>query len=228
MNTFKNGYSCYARGAGIQLEMKSVWMSLQMKETGGKVKIHIIRHGSTLANEKKLYCGQTDLPLSRKGIDEINHYKKMGIYPKAPDLFFVSNLIRTKETLSLIYGSVEGVPISQFAEFNFGRFEMKSYEELKEQPEYHTWAYDEAGLAPCPDGECKQQFTQRVLEGFEALTKRTTGANEIFVVCHGGVIVSIMEHLFSDTYHFYEWLPKTGRGYTLIRNINKCYKYNKI
>jgi len=192
------------------------------------MKIHIIRHGSTLANEKKLYCGQTDLPLSRKGIDEIIQHKKMGIYPKAPDLFFVSNLIRTKETLNLIYGSVEGVSIPQFAEFNFGRFEMKSHEELKEQPEYQAWAYDEAGLTLCPDGECKQQFTQRVLEGFEVLTKRTVGANEIFVVSHGGVIVSIMEHLFSGIFHFYEWLPKTGRGYTLIKNINEGYKYKKI
>ena len=192
------------------------------------MKIHIIRHGSTLANEKKLYCGQTDLPLSRKGIDEINQYKKMGIYPKTPDLFFVSNLTRTKETLSLIYGSVDGVPLPQFAEFNFGEFEMKSYEELKEQPEYQAWAYDEAGLTPCPDGECKAQFTQRVLEGFEVLTRKATGANEIFVVSHGGVIVSIMEYLFSDAFHFYQWLPKTGRGYTLIRSINKGYKYKKI
>jgi len=192
------------------------------------MKIHIIRHGITLANEKKLYCGQTDLSLSRKGIDEINYYKRIGIYPKAPDLFFVSNLIRTKETLNLIYGSVEEVSIPKFEEFNFGQFEMKSYEELKEQPEYQAWAYDEGGLTPCPGGECKKQFTRRVLEGFEGLLKRVTGANEIFVVSHGGVIVSIMEHLFSDTYHFYEWLPKTGRGYTIIRSINKDYKYEKI
>ena len=192
------------------------------------MKIHIIRHGSTFANEKKLYCGQTDLSLSRKGIDEINQYKKRGIYPKAPDLFFVSNLIRTKETLSLIYGSVEGVSLPQFAEFNFGRFEMRSYGELKGQLDYQGWAYDETGLIPCPDGESKAQFTKRVLEGFEELKKRAIGANEIFVVSHGGVIVSIMEHLFSDAFHFYQWLPKTGRGYTLIKSINKSYKYEKI
>ena len=182
------------------------------------MKIHIIRHGSTLANEKKLYCGQTDLPLSRKGKEEIRHYKGLGIYPDAPDLFFVSDLVRTRETLNLIYGSVEAVSLSELAEFNFGKFEMKSYEELKEQSDYQNWATDDVGLTSCPSGECKQQFTRRVLEGFDLLIKKATGTNEIFVVSHGGVIVCIMEHLFPDVHHFYEWLPQTGRGYTLSDN----------
>ena len=29
--------------------------------------IYLIRHGKTEANEKHLYCGSTDLPLSEKG-----------------------------------------------------------------------------------------------------------------------------------------------------------------
>jgi len=192
------------------------------------MKIHIIRHGSTVANEKKLYCGLTDLPLSKKGRSEIHHYKGMGIYPDAPDLFFVSDLVRTRETLNLIYGSVEAVSLPELAEFNFGKFEMKSHEELKEQSDYQGWAYDNMGLTSCPGGECKQQFTRRVLEGFETLIERAKETNEIFVVSHGGVIVCIMEHLFPNVHHFYEWLPQTGRGYTLDYNVNKCFEYKKI
>ena len=31
--------------------------------------VFLIRHGRTLANEQHLYCGSTDLPLSRAGRD---------------------------------------------------------------------------------------------------------------------------------------------------------------
>lgn len=38
--------------------------------------IYLIRHGKTEANEKRLYCGITDLPLSEAGRDELQqrHY----------------------------------------------------------------------------------------------------------------------------------------------------------
>ena len=34
--------------------------------------IYLIRHGKTLANERKLYCGSTDLSLSEQGREELN------------------------------------------------------------------------------------------------------------------------------------------------------------
>ena len=36
-----------------------------------KLNLYLLRHGKTLANEKKLYCGFTDLLLSEKGIEEL-------------------------------------------------------------------------------------------------------------------------------------------------------------
>ena len=39
--------------------------------------IYLIRHGKTEANEKHLYCGSTDLPLSEAGRGELQgvHYE---------------------------------------------------------------------------------------------------------------------------------------------------------
>ena len=34
------------------------------------MRIYLIRHGKTEANERRLYCGSTDLPLSRQGAAE--------------------------------------------------------------------------------------------------------------------------------------------------------------
>ena len=192
------------------------------------MKIHLIRHGSTLANEKKLYCGHTDLPLSEQGTAEIRTFKETGIYPTCPDLYFTSGLNRSKQTLNLIYGPVAYASLSEFNEYNFGDFEMKSYEELKERSDYQAWAYDTNGLSACPGGECKQQFTQRVLTGFDSLAEKATAVNETLLLSHGGVIVSIMEYLFPNTHHFYEWQTRPGRGYTLIYSEGELYKYEKI
>ena len=35
------------------------------------MRIYLIRHGKTEANERRLYCGSTDLPLSRQGAAEL-------------------------------------------------------------------------------------------------------------------------------------------------------------
>ena len=40
--------------------------------------VYLIRHGKTEANEKRLSCGSTDLPLSEKGREELSH---KDIYP---------------------------------------------------------------------------------------------------------------------------------------------------
>jgi hypothetical protein len=40
-----------------------------------KMTVYLIRHGKTEANEKWLYCGSTDLPLSQKGREELTEIK---------------------------------------------------------------------------------------------------------------------------------------------------------
>ena len=192
------------------------------------MKIHLIRHGKTYANEKRLYCGKTDLPFSENGIREIVDLKEQGIYPKGVDLFFCSGLIRTVQTIEFIYGPAHYEVVSSLVEYNFGDFEMKSFEELKNRPGYQAWISDDLGEVSCPNGESKQQFTKRVLDGFEQLIKKSPTSGEVLLVSHGGVIVSIMEHFFPNTKNFYEWQPKPARGYSLGFNSSGGCKYEKI
>jgi len=184
--------------------------------------IHLIRHGKTMANEQKLYCGSTDLPLSEAGGQEISEFCKQDIYPLLPDdcLYFTSGLQRTELTLDLIYGSVPRVALVQMAEINFGQFEMKSYEMLKARDDYQAWIMDEKGTVACPGGESKQIFMSRVLEGYKQLEVKARMGADILLVCHGGVIASLMEHLFPGTRNFYGWQPAPGRGYTVDGYIN--------
>jgi len=190
--------------------------------------IHFIRHGKTVANEQKLYCGKTDLPLSENGVADILNLKAQGIYPQNVDLFFTSPLIRTTQTLKYIYGDVCAEALPSLAEYHFGQFEMKSYEQLRNNADYQAWITDEAGLVTCPNGESKQAFMHRLLEGYNLLLEKSAQVKSTLVVSHGGVITSIMDYLFPNTHHFYEWQPKLGCGYTVSYDSIKHYEYKKI
>ena len=65
---------------------------------------------------------------------------------------------------------------------DFGIFEMRSYEELKDTPEYQTWlAGDNEANIP-PNGESGVQMRKRVLNALADLKEDTC------IITHGGVI----------------------------------------
>jgi len=181
------------------------------------MELHLVRHGRTFANEKWLYCGQTDVPLTESGKAELITLKNQGIYPPPADMFFTSGLCRAEQTVDAIYGSVLRTPIPDIAEYNFGVFEMKSHEELKERENYQAWITDETGTVPCPGGESKVQFNKRILGGYSHILNSAlhSGCNSVFVLSHGGTIACIMEFLRPKIKNIYEWLPQSGRGYSL-------------
>jgi len=190
-----------------------------------KIEIYLIRHGLTEANEKKLYCGKTDLSLSENGVKEIENLKNLNIYPEKPEMFFTSGLLRASQTINLIYGDVESTVEPLIQEYNFGIFEMRSYEQLKENQDYQAWINDQykTGDFACPDGESTKQFNQRVKTGYKNILNKIKQSkiNSAVISCHGGVIVNIMESLMPNIKNFYEWQPKAGRGYILVYDFSR-------
>ena len=181
------------------------------------MKIHLIRHGKTVANERRLYCGQTDLTLTDVGRSELLLLKNQGIYPPNADLYFTSGLLRTEETLELLYGNVKRQSLPMLRELDFGSFELRCYEELENNPDYQAWITDKTDLVRTPGGENKKDFLERVITEYNNLAN---GQGSKLVICHGGVIACIMEFLFPDRKNFYEWQPKPGRGYTIMYSQN--------
>ena len=182
---------------------------------------NFIRHGKTIANEKHLYCGNTDLSLSDEGINELNLLKTHVEYPKA-DLYITSGMKRTNQTLKVLYGENEFITIENLKEMNFGKFEMKSYQELKKDSDYIRWISDIQNEI-CVDGEGEKQFKQRIYEGIEELNKISTeySCNNAVVITHGGVISAVMEYYFPMRKNFLEWQPCIGRGYSLEFSADK-------
>ena len=103
--------------------------------------IYLIRHGKTVANEQHLYCGSTDLPLSDGGREELHSMH----YDITPERFVTSGMKRTDETLRILFGNVPFSVDSRFREVDFGAFEMKSYEMLKEKASYQAWLTGRTG-----------------------------------------------------------------------------------
>ena len=168
--------------------------------------IYLIRHGKTEANEKHLYCGSTDLPLSEAGREELQgvHYEIKNVR------FLTSGMKRTNETLRILFGDVPYEVEPRFREVDFGIFEMQSFEQLKDTPDYQAWLTGDNDVKIPPNGESGLQMKARVLSAFSEIKEDTC------IITHGGVVAAIMEHLFpEENKNRYQWQPKNGRGYII-------------
>ena len=179
--------------------------------------LNFIRHGATAANEKRIYCGFTDIPLSEAGREGLRLLRSNLVYP-ASDIYITSGMKRADETLKILFDKDPDYVIREFREFNFGDFEMKAHGELCSAADYIRWI--ESGCETvCPGGESRADFKSRLLAGLTRLAR--LNARSAIIVCHGGVISEIMAYLFpEEKRHFYEWQPGFGRGYTveIMRN----------
>lgn len=179
------------------------------------MKVMLIRHGKTEAVEKHLYCGSTDLPLSPEGRAAL----KKGSYGDPKARFATSGKKRTEETLLALFGERPHTVLPGFQEVDFGAFEMKSYEELKENPAYQKWLTGDNEANTPPGGESGKAMAERVFSAWKKL--EATGEDWV-VITHGGVIAVIMALLFpEDKKNRYQWQPKPGEGYYLEKIGNR-------
>jgi len=187
------------------------------------MKLVLLRHGRTEANEKRLYCGFTDVPLSARGREELLELKKRAVYPDVSGMLKItSGMRRADETLELLFEVQPDVRISGLREMNFGRFEMHSYDELKEEADYQAWILDADGEIPAHGGESARQFRRRVLSAADGI------CGDALVICHGGVIAALMQAWFpEENKNMYQWQPAGGLGYVVEIQDNK-YSYSHV
>ena len=172
-------------------------------------RLYLIRHGSTPANDRHLYCGSTDLSLSEEGRKEL----KTLHYDISPERILTSGMKRTEETLHILFGEVPHGVNREFREIDFGAFEMKGYEDLKEDPAYQAWITGDNDKNVPPGGESGQQMTERVLK---ALHEVLDQGEDTLIITHGGVIAAILSAFYPhEEKSRYQWQPKPGHGYVI-------------
>lgn len=166
--------------------------------------VYLIRHGQTQGNLERRYIGSTDQPLCPAGREALG--------PLPPvDRVYASPLRRCRETAALLYpgAAVEIVP--DFRECGFGAFEMKTYEELRDDGAYQAWL-DTGGVSAPPGGESKDSFQRRTVAAFRRLAASWGEEGSAALVVHGGTIMALLEAL-EPSHDFYRWQAANGRGF---------------
>ena len=135
---------------------------------------------------------------------------------------------RSRETAALLFPKRDILAVDELCEMDLGMFEGKTYEELKDVPEYVSWL-ESGGLMDIPGGEERDTFIRRSMEGFKkaiALSKD----EGLVIVCHGGNIMAIMSTLTDLDY--YDCQVPNLEGYVLnIDDDNEritVYSYDRI
>ena len=166
------------------------------------------------------------MPLSPSGIEALLRLKKQNIYPPG-DLFFTSKLNRAIQSAILLYGDVPITELEELNEYDFGIFEMKSFDEIKGEKAFIAWVNDDTGTIACPNGESQQAYVGRVLNGFNTVVCQAyeTGSGSVVLLSHRGVIVRIMQHLFPALIEDYSIQPDNGHGYTINYSTEQQHSY---
>ena len=170
--------------------------------------IYIIRHGETAGNVFKKYVGRTDEPLSDIGIEYV---KKSGISPGVKKVY-VSPMLRVKMTASIKFPNAAQIVMDGLREFDFGDFEYRSAGEMADDPAYREWVDGYCAGTP-PGGEDRERFSQRVRLAFERIVGLSAGDGNVFIVAHGGTIMSIMDRYAVPEKPYFEWFTANCGGY---------------
>ncbi|RHQ43332.1 MULTISPECIES: histidine phosphatase family protein [unclassified Roseburia] len=156
-----------------------------------KINLTLIRHGKTPSNKEHRYLGVTEEALSEDGRKQLEILAEKDILRK-PWLLFISPMLRCQESAGILFPGKKAYPIEEWREMNFGAYEGKNYEDLKNNAYYQKWI-DSNGTLPFPEGESQQEYIKRCHRGLLTATKiieekivrevadtaKTSSANEI-------------------------------------------------
>lgn len=180
--------------------------------------IHFIRHGDISDTHKGKYIGTTDVTLSDEGRKKLIEYDSKYIYP-GTQVVFTSPLKRCTETARILYPDQNPLVIDQLSECNFGEWENKTAEDLKDNPDFEKWLAGETDTKP-PRGESGADFTRRVCLIFEQIVEgmMKTNHNEAVIITHGGVIMTLLSVYGLPQAKPFEWVMDNGFGYSVRIN----------
>ena len=177
--------------------------------------IHFIRHGAIDETLSGKYIGTTDVPLSNKGKMDLKKLDYEYRYP-GTQVVFTSPLKRCTETCRILYPEQNPLSIANLSECNFGEWEGKTAEELKNDPDFEKWLAGDSSVKP-PRGESNADFTRRICRMFESIVEglMKTGTTESVIVTHGGVIMTLLAVYGLPQAKPFEWTMDNGFGYSL-------------
>ncbi|MCW4153135.1 histidine phosphatase family protein [Halomonas sp. 18H] len=178
------------------------------------VELVAVRHGITAWNLERRYQGQRDIALLFPEAAEGLIALRDAMVDERFDAIYSSDLNRCQQTLEWIQAAKEGVPVAlepRLRELDFGDYEGKVYDELKDLPHYRAWI-DSVGELQIPGGESAAQLRTRLEAWLHdvAVNARQDGQRKILAVTHGGVIRELRRRF--ETLHFWDGSVSQAQG----------------
>ena len=173
--------------------------------------VYLFRHGQTASNIDHKYIGRLDEPLCPLGVETA---RAAGCDPAVGEVL-VSPLQRARMTAAILFPNARQRVCNGLREMDFGAFEGRSALEMAQDPDYRYWVEQTGCMGPCPHGDATLVFQHRVCAAFrrEAAEAMEAGRERLYLVVHGGTIMSIMHRFARPQAPYSSWLLKNCQGY---------------
>lgn len=160
------------------------------------VELVAVRHGMTAWNLERRYQGQRDIELTFPEAEAALERLRIALGGETFTLIYSSDLRRCRQTLEWIGAAAENGAAPAFEprlrEIDFGDYEGKTYDELKDRPDYRAWI-DSVGEQRIPGGENGADLRARLDDWLAQVAKTAVEVGgsaplKVLAVAHGGVI----------------------------------------
>ena len=153
-------------------------------------RIILIRHGQSEANSCGYLAGVTETPLSELGKKQAKAVSEYILNTYKVDVIYSSPLSRACDTIKGVADELN-LPIvkaSELTEFNFGKLEGLTLEEIKNNHDnsYSKWAKDPGVFIP-PEGESMSHLQERVVKKLKEIGIKEDGKT-VLIGSHSSVI----------------------------------------
>ena len=179
------------------------------------VTVYLIRHARTKSNNERRYLGWAD--------EDILPNQNLPVVDSRCETVFGSDLKRCRQTAAYYFPIASYFGDVGFRESNFGEFEGKTYEELKEIQQYRNWIDDPYRLAPS-SGETLEEVTKRCMEAIARLPK---GFTRYPLILHGGTIRILLVNLAPESSEFWDWLVSHDDMFKLQWTTREAFEEGK-
>ena len=146
--------------------------------------IILVRHGQTVHNVAGIAQGWNDSEQSDVGREQVARVAERLAETKPTRIYSspLGRAISTAEAIARVTG-LDIVTLDDLREMNYGRWEGRSFLDVRreDEPIYQRWIVDEE--CPCPDGESHADVRRRLERAFGSINSERP-----IVVTHGTAI----------------------------------------
>lgn len=192
-------------------------------------RVLIIRHGETISIANNRIHGQTDSPLSKRGIAAA---QKTAEYfrQQPPDLIYSSSLGRALETAKIISSAVgiQAIPMDGLREQYYGWLEGLPISLFEPEASGHWFFRPFVRFAMAYTAEKASDYQGRILSTFDQIVDQHPGKQILFVV-HWGVLCILERYLSGkDVSQWFQQVEWNYCGISEFHHFNHAWKMVRL